>query len=220
LKKCAAHIHISHIIQNLEMPKRQVVKETKLFDSHQPRAHEGSKHGILLEAHSLNGMKNGTSSTVRNPNESKNIILQQQCQYREISQSASTPVVYGPQKQVSLRLILVMMRPLDTPLPHALMIILIMQNFNFLSLSAGSNGLKVNNNNNINYNKIGSRLEPLSKLQVPYFQSLAQQHGVVMPIPVAQSQYASTSFLDQLSVAGPQVLNISLVARAMLLKYY
>jgi len=98
------------------------------------------------------------------------------------------------------------------------MIILIMQNFNFLSLSAGSNGLKVDNNNN--NNKIGNRLEPLSKLQMPYFQSLAQQHGVVMPIPVAQSQYASTSFLDQLSVAGPQVLNISFVARAMLLKYH
>ncbi|XP_027940372.1 uncharacterized protein LOC114194387 isoform X2 [Vigna unguiculata] len=174
-KKCAAHIHISHIIKSLEMPKRQVTKETRLFDCHQPRAHEGSKRGVLLQAHSLNGMKNGITSTVRNPNESKNIILQQQCHYREISQSASTPVVYGPQKQ----------------------------NFNFLSLSAGSNGLKVDNNNN--NNKIGNRLEPLSKLQMPYFQSLAQQHGVVMPIPVAQSQYASTSFLDQLSVAGPQV---------------
>ncbi|KAG2390545.1 uncharacterized protein HKW66_Vig0220490 [Vigna angularis] len=174
-KKCAAHIHISHIIKSLEMPKRQVIKETRLFDCHQPRAHEGSKRGVLLQAHSLNGMKNGVTSTVTNPNESKNIILQQQCHYREISQSAPTPVVYGPQKQ----------------------------NFNFLSLSAGSNGLKADNNNN--NNKIGSRLEPLSKLQMPYFQSLAQQHGVVMPIPVAQSQYASTSFLDQLSVAGPQV---------------
>ncbi|XP_047174974.1 uncharacterized protein LOC124842516 isoform X2 [Vigna umbellata] len=174
-KKCAAHIHISHIIKSLEMPKRQVIKETRLFDCHQQRAHEGSKRGVLLQAHSLNGMKNGVTSTVTNPNESKNIILQQQCHYREISQSAPTPVVYGPQKQ----------------------------NFNFLSLSAGSNGLKADNNNN--NNKIGSRLEPLSKLQMPYFQSLAQQHGVVMPIPVAQSQYASTSFLDQLSVAGPQV---------------
>ena len=85
------------------MPKRHVIKETKLFDCHQPRAHEGSKRGVLLEAHSLNGMKNVTTFTVRNPNESKNIILQQQCHYREISQSASTPVVYGPQKQVSLR---------------------------------------------------------------------------------------------------------------------
>ncbi|TKY57634.1 hypothetical protein E2542_SST14684 [Spatholobus suberectus] len=173
-KRCAAHVHISHIINRLEVPKRQVIKETELYECHQMRAHEVSKRGVLLEVHSLNGIKNGvTSSTVRNPHESKNIILQQQCHYRDISQAVPTPVVYGHQKQ----------------------------NFNFLSLSAGSNGLKVDNN----YNKIGSRLEPLSKLQVPYLQSLAaQQHGV-MPIPAAQSQYASTSYLDQLSVAGPQV---------------
>lgn len=76
-----------------------------------------------------------------------------------------------------------------------------MQSFN-LSLSAGSYGLKVDNNN---YNKTGSRLEQLSKLQVPYFQSLAQQHGV-MPIPTPRSHYASTLYLDQLSVVGPQVL--------------
>ncbi|KAG5091684.1 hypothetical protein JHK82_050462 [Glycine max] len=56
-------------------------------------------------------MKNGiTSSTVRNPHESMNIILQWQCHYRNISQAAPTPVMYGPQKQ----------------------------NFNFLSLSVGS----------------------------------------------------------------------------------
>lgn len=74
------------------------------------------------------------------------------------------------------------------------MTILIMQSFNFLSLSVGSDGLKVDNN----YNKI----EPLSKFQVPYLQSLAQQYGV-MPL---HSQYASTSYQTQLSVAAPQVL--------------
>ncbi|XP_027329660.1 uncharacterized protein LOC113846042 isoform X3 [Abrus precatorius] len=172
-KRCAAHVHISHIIQSLEVPKRQVTKESELFECHQMRAHEGSKSGVLLEVHNITGMGNGiASATVRNPHKSKNVILQQQCHYRDISQATPTPGVYGPQKQ----------------------------NFNFLSLSAGSNGLKVDNN----YNKIASRLEPLSKLQVPYFQSLAQQHGV-MPIPTAQSQYASTSYPDQLSVAGPQV---------------
>ena len=85
------------------------------------------------------------------------------------------------------------------------MTILIVQNFNFLSLSAGSNGLKLENN----YNKIGSMLEPLSKLQVPYLQSLTPLHGGI-PIPATQRQYASTSYLDQLSVAGPEVLDLSL----------
>ncbi|KAG4955202.1 hypothetical protein JHK87_040796 [Glycine soja] len=152
----------------------RVIKESELFGCHQMREHEGSKRGVLLEVHSSNRMKIGiTSSTLRNPHESKNIILQRQSHYRDISQAAPTPVVYGPQKQ----------------------------NFNFLSLSAGSNGLKLDNN----YNKIGSRLEPLSKLQVPYLQSLTPLHGGI-PIPATQRQYASTSYLDQLSVAGPQVL--------------
>ena len=70
------------------------------------REHEGSKCGVLLEVHNLNRMKNGiTCSTVRIPHESKNIILQRKCHYRDISQAAPRPVVYGPQKQVSLRLI-------------------------------------------------------------------------------------------------------------------
>lgn len=170
--RCAAHVHISHIIKKLELSKRQVIKEAELYESHQMRAHEGSKGGVLLDLHSSNGMKNGITSTVRNPHESKNIILQQQYHYRDTSKAAPTPVVYVPQKQ----------------------------NFNFLSLSAGSNGLNVDNN----YNKTGSRLEPLSKFQVPYLQSPAQQHRV-MPIPAAQSQYATTAYLDQLSVAGTQV---------------
>ncbi|KAL2964214.1 hypothetical protein AAZX31_17G244200 [Glycine max] len=173
-KKCAAHVHISHIIKSLEVPKTQVFKETEFFECHQMREHEGPKRGVLLKVHSSNEMKNGITSTVRNPHESKNIILRQQCHYRNISQAAPTPVVqYGHQKQ---------------------------QNFNFLSLSAGSNGLKLENN----YNKIGSMLEPLSKLQVPYLQSLAPLHGGI-PIPAVQRQYASTSYLDQLSVAGPEV---------------
>ena len=53
------------------------------------REHEGSKRGVLLEVHSLNRMKNGiTSSTMRNPHESKNIILQRQWHYQDISQAA------------------------------------------------------------------------------------------------------------------------------------
>jgi hypothetical protein len=83
-----------------------------------------------------------------------------------------------------------------------------MQDFNFLSLSTGSYGLSVQNNN---YNKVGSRLDPLSNLQVPYFQSLAHQQRVV-PIPTHQSRYASTVYLDQLTVVGSQVLiNLSML---------
>ncbi|XP_061355831.1 uncharacterized protein LOC133300326 isoform X2 [Gastrolobium bilobum] len=169
-KRCAAHVHISHIIRSLEVPKRHVIKEPELYECHQ--MNEGTNCGVLLEVHNLNGMRNGViSATVRDPHESKNGILQQQCHYRDISQAAPIHGGYGPQKQ----------------------------GFNFLSLTAESNGLKVDNS----YNKIGTRLEQWSKLHVPYLQSLAQQHELV-PVPMPQSQYSSTSYLDQLSVPGPQ----------------
>lgn len=114
-KRCAAHVHISHLIKSLEVPKKGIIKESELYECHEKRAHEGQNCGVLLEIHSLNRMRNGvTSTTVRNPCESKNGILQQQCHYSDISQAAPspTPGVYGPQKQVSLRLLLVTVPPL------------------------------------------------------------------------------------------------------------
>lgn len=201
-KRCATHVYISHAIRSLESPKQKVIKESNLRGCHETGASERSKYRVLSEVQNLNRMINGvvTCDTVRNPNESKNGILLQQCHYGEISQAASTSGVYGHQKQVRSRFILVKMLPL---IPfHALITILIMQSFNLLSLSTGSYGLKVDNNN---YNKVRSRLEPSSNLHVPYFQSISQQQRV-MPIPTHQSRYASTVYLDHLTVVGPQVL--------------
>lgn len=174
-KRCATHVYISHAIRSLESPKQKVIKESNLRGCHETGASERSKYRVLSEVQNLNRMINGvvTCDTVRNPNESKNGILLQQCHYGEISQAASTSGVYGHQKQ----------------------------SFNLLSLSTGSYGLKVDNNN---YNKVRSRLEPSSNLHVPYFQSISQQQRV-MPIPTHQSRYASTVYLDHLTVVGPQL---------------
>ncbi|KAK7352249.1 hypothetical protein VNO80_17668 [Phaseolus coccineus] len=174
-KRCAAHVHISHLIRSLEVSRRLVGKGHELYESHQARVHEGSKCGVLMEAHNLNWMKSGNSNaagtvhsaTMSNSRETKNGILQHGL-YHDISQATPTPGVHGPQKQ----------------------------DFNFLSLSTGGNELKVNES----FNKGESKLEPYSKSQVPYFQSLQQQRGL-MPI---QSPYAS-NFLDHLPVVGPQV---------------
>ncbi|KAK7310964.1 hypothetical protein RJT34_08782 [Clitoria ternatea] len=176
-KRCAVHVHISHLIRSLDVPKSQAGKEPELYECHQMKAHQGSKCEVPMEAHSLNWMRNentyaaGTvhSVSMRNSNETKNGVPQQQGHYQDMSQASPTPGVYGPQKQ----------------------------SFNFLSLSTGGNELKVNET----FNKSERKLDLLSKSQAPYFQSLQQQHGL-MPI---HSQYASTSFLDQLPVAGPQV---------------
>ncbi|XP_045826584.1 uncharacterized protein LOC123918543 isoform X2 [Trifolium pratense] len=169
-KRCATHVYISHTIRSIESAKQGVIKESKLLECRETRAPEGSKRGVPLEVHNLNGV---ASATVKNPSESKNSILLQQCHYDERSHAAPTSGAYGPQKQ----------------------------SFNFLSLSTGNNGLSVQSNN---YNKVGSRMEPLSNLQVPYFQSPAHQQRVV-PIPTHQSRYASTVYLDQLTVVGPQL---------------
>ncbi|KAL3022627.1 hypothetical protein AAZX31_04G023700 [Glycine max] len=176
-KRCAAHVHISHLIRSLEVSKRQVGKEHELCP--QTRVHQGSKCGVLTQAHNLNWMRSGNShatrtvysATTSNSRETKNGILQHGL-YHEKSQAPPTPGVYDPQKQCS----------------------------NFLSLSTRGSELKVNES----FNKGESKLEPYSKQQLPYFQSLhqqQQQHGLM---PIQSSTYAST-FLDQLPVAGPQV---------------
>ncbi|CAK8569697.1 unnamed protein product [Lathyrus sativus] len=177
-KRCATHVYISHTIRRLEVSKQGAIKESKLHECNEMRVPNGSNREILSEVHNVNGMRNrAMRATVRNTNESKNgSIPSQQCHYGEITQTTPTPGVYDSQKQ----------------------------SFNFLSLSTGSYGLKVDNNN---YNKVVSRLEPLSNLQVPYFQSLAQQQQQrVVPNPTHQNRYAaSTVYLDQLSVVGPQL---------------
>lgn len=185
-KSCAAHVHISQLIRSLEVPKKHGAKEPERYECHQPRVHQGSKCGVLIKAQNSNGTRNGNSfdvGTVHSASldifpETKTGILQQQCHYLDISLSKDPPM---PAKCDPLK-----------------------QNFNFLSLSlsAGGNGLKVEDC----FTKGGiRRLEQFSKSQVPYFRSIQQQHGL-MPIPTTPpNQYTSTSYIDQLPAAGPQV---------------
>ncbi|PNX54751.1 hypothetical protein L195_g048372, partial [Trifolium pratense] len=71
VKVCATHVYISHTIQSIESPKQRVIKESKLRECCETRAHEGSKRGVPLE----------------------------QWHYGEISQAAPRPGVYDPRKQ-------------------------------------------------------------------------------------------------------------------------
>ncbi|XP_019416223.1 PREDICTED: uncharacterized protein LOC109327504 isoform X3 [Lupinus angustifolius] len=179
-KSCAAHVHISHLIRSLEVSKGgQVKKEGEVRKPQQMRVQHVSKCGVLKEVDNLNGMRNGISSaagTVHSSTRSSNEAKNGIIQ----QQSYYHDISQAP--------------PTTTVYgPQN-------QSFNFLSLSSGNNGLKVNNS----FNNGGSRLEPLSKYQVPYFQTMQQQHGL-MPIPTPQCQYASTSYHDQHHVAGPQV---------------
>ncbi|CAJ2642947.1 unnamed protein product [Trifolium pratense] len=184
-KSCAAHVHIGQLIRSLELPKQQVAKEPELYECDQIRVHQGSKCGALPEGQNSirtrngNGFAAGTvhSSSLENFPETKNGILQQQqCHYLDISLSQS-----------------------QAP-PAAAKYGPQKQSFNFLSLSTGGNELTTGDC----FNKGESRLQQFSKSQVPYFRSIQQQHGL-MPISTPPpSQYTST-YLDKLPAAGPQV---------------
>lgn len=98
-KRCAAHVHISQLIQSLEVPKGQVAKEPELYECHQIRVQ--NSNGASKVTISAAGTVH--SASMGNFLETKNDILQQQCHYPDISQAPPpTPGVYGPQKQVSL----------------------------------------------------------------------------------------------------------------------
>lgn len=107
-KRCASHVHISHLIHSLEVSRRLAGKGHELYESHQARVTEGSNCGVIMEAHNLNWTKSGNSNaagtvhsaTMSNSHETKNGILQHGL-YRDISQAPSTSGVHGPQKQVS-----------------------------------------------------------------------------------------------------------------------
>lgn len=112
-KRCAAHVHISQLIRRLKGTKEHVAKEPDLYEGNQIRVNQGSKSRVLMEAQNSNGTRNRNSSadgTVSSTSfwrfpETKNGIPPHKCHYIDISQSQAppTPGVYGPQKQVSLR---------------------------------------------------------------------------------------------------------------------
>ncbi|KAE9609438.1 hypothetical protein Lalb_Chr08g0246161 [Lupinus albus] len=177
-KSCAAHVHISHLIRSLEVSKGQVKKEGDVHKLQQMRVQHVSKCGVLKEVDNLNGMRQGISSAAGT---------------FQSSTRSSNEAKNGITQQQSYH------HDISQGTPTSKVYGPQNQSFNFLSLSSGSNGLKFNSS----FNNCGSRLEPLSKYQVPYFQIIQQQHGL-MPMPTPQNQYASTSYHDQHHVAGAQ----------------
>ncbi|KAF7829574.1 uncharacterized protein G2W53_011907 [Senna tora] len=172
-KRCAAHVHIGHLIQSLQVPNTGMLMQQPNQSNHNP-AQEGPKHESHMEVHDLKGMRNGNffapeivhSATMKNSHETKKRLSHHKLQ------AVPTPGAYDLQKQ----------------------------SFD-LSLTAGGGEVEVNDGSK----KVGRRLEPFSKLQVPYFHSLAQQHDGLMSLPMLHSQHTSTSYLDRASVVAPQL---------------
>ena len=76
-KRCTAHVHISRLIQRLQIPNS---KDMFLERPNQMRGREGPKRCVLAEVHELSGIKNEATSapitchsaTVNNSHELKN----------------------------------------------------------------------------------------------------------------------------------------------------
>lgn len=109
-KRCATHVHISHLIRIFQMPENQ---ERLLLQPNQLKPQEGSKLGVLMAMNNFHGVRkslNGiispsnlcNSTTEGNSNEAKTGILQHQRLHQDQPQAALASGVYTPQKQVSL----------------------------------------------------------------------------------------------------------------------
>ncbi|XP_059459880.1 uncharacterized protein LOC132189248 isoform X3 [Corylus avellana] len=175
-KRCATHVHISHLIRILQMPENQ---ERLLLQPNHLKPQEGSKLGVLMAINNFHGVRNSlngiisptnlcNSTTERNSNEAKTGILQHQRLHQDQPQAALASGVYTPQKQ----------------------------SFDFLSLLAGGGGVEAKNS----FNKAGNGLDSMTQLQVPYLQSLAQQQ-TLMPFSMPQARFSSSAYPDQLSGA-------------------
>ncbi|XP_041021425.1 uncharacterized protein LOC121262845 isoform X3 [Juglans microcarpa x Juglans regia] len=176
-KRCSAHVHISHLIQNLQMPENQ---GRLLLQSNQLKLEKGPNLGARMALNSFHGVRtsfNGTISSTttcnstdeRNSNDAKTGILWQQQLHQDQPHAALASEAYTSQKQ----------------------------SFNFLSLFAGGGGMEAKN--------CGDRtiygLDPSSQCQVPYLQSLAQQQ-TLLPFAMPQTRYTSAAYPDQLSITS------------------
>lgn len=100
-KRCAAHVHISHLIQISKMPESQ----ERLLQLNQLRPEEGSNLGFLMATNRFDGVRNSlngimssatlcNSATERSSKEAKTDILQLQSLHED-------QPLYTQQKQVS-----------------------------------------------------------------------------------------------------------------------
>ncbi|CBI19860.3 unnamed protein product, partial [Vitis vinifera] len=178
-KRCAAHVRISRLIQDLQNSER---KERLSMQPNQLRTDEGSKQVGSLAGNNPSGLRNGLNGVVsansiggsaveNNSTEARKDILLQQGLHQD-QQQAPASGTYTSQKQ----------------------------SYDFLSLSAGGGGVEANNSSNRAVNDP----EPSSQLHVPYLHPLPQHHTLI-PFSLHQTRYSASPYPDQLSAAAAAV---------------
>ncbi|KAJ4702113.1 Restriction of telomere capping protein [Melia azedarach] len=179
MKRCAAHVYISHLIRDLQMPEN---KEKLPLHCNQlkPRL-EGQRQGIPMAINDFDRVKKGLNGVIssnnigsttaeRNSSEARSCILQHKRLHQDQQQTATASGLHNLQKQ----------------------------SFDFLSLSAGGGGPEATNCFHRNRN---NALEQSSPFQVSYLQSLPQ-HQKFMPLAMSQSYHSSSSYPDKSSTSA------------------
>lgn len=111
MKRCAAHVYISHLIRDLQMPEN---KEKLPLHCNQlkPRL-EGQRQGIPMAINDFDRVKKGLNGVIssnnigsttaeRNSSEARSCILQHKRLHQDQQQTATASGLHNLQKQVSL----------------------------------------------------------------------------------------------------------------------
>ncbi|XP_044511292.1 uncharacterized protein LOC123229502 isoform X2 [Mangifera indica] len=177
LKRCAAHVYITHLIQDLKIPEKKQI--LSLQPNQVKLQHENQKPGLFKAINDFERVDKGANgvlltnnatcnTTERDANDATSGILQQKRLYQDQPQNTEASRANTLQKQ----------------------------SFNFLSLSAGSVGVEANNS----FNGAGNNgLEPSSQFQVSYLHSQAQHKFI--PLSMSQTRYTSSVYPDHISAS-------------------
>lgn len=175
MKRCTAHVYISSLIRNLQM---QDSKDNILQQPIQLKSHVGLKQTALLYPKNCTSLR----SDINCVSGSSGISTTERNSSEARSGILQQTMFHQERPQVA-----------SASGMHASQ----RQSFDFLSLSAGGVSTEANNS----FNKIGNTVEPLPKLQVPYFHPLPQ-HQSLRPFSIAPTRLTSSAYIDQLSTAA------------------
>ncbi|GLU04572.1 hypothetical protein SLE2022_217100 [Rubroshorea leprosula] len=175
MRRCAAHVYISRLIQSLQMSESKDSVEC-IELKHQ----EGLKQAVVMPPNDLNSVRNGINGTLSCISLSTN--------RNTYEAGSSSYLQYKKFHQDQLQM--VQASGMHTSLKQ----------YDFLSLLAGGGGEDINSRSN----KAGNAFETLSQQKVPYLH-LLPQHESLAAFSLPQAHSTSSTYSDQLSVAAASI---------------
>ncbi|KAH8509586.1 hypothetical protein H0E87_011367 [Populus deltoides] len=176
LKRSTTHVYISHLIRVLQIPES---KDSLPLHLNQPRPQDILRQGAFMTMNDFNDNRNGLNGAtsaraiINMVDKNSNQVEMGTLLQRTLQDQPQTSSASGVHNSQK-------------------------QTFNFLSLSTDGSGLEANNSSS----GVGKRSEQSAQLQFPYLHShLQQQHSTLVPFPMSQTYYSSSSQPDQPAAA-------------------